>query len=172
LGTYFKLTLDTTSPQITVSAPSWVLANDILVVTVESDEPILRPQAALIDSRGNEHNIVLNNVLGGDTYWVGTLDVGVCFVGTATIRVVAQDDVFNTAVVSRGVDILSAAWLGVEIVSMAARGTSIESALRKTSIEPTLRKTSIEPTLRDLPVVLVKGRAKVEVVSLESSNPN
>lgn len=112
---WFAIELDTTGPQIEVYAQSWVAVNNQLYVTVEYDDVIDEGWyiSRLVDSRGNSHDIVLQNI---DGLLIGSLQILSIPPGTSTLEVRLRDTVHNLSnLVRKQIEILPSSVLNLEL---------------------------------------------------------
>ena len=90
---YFKLTLDTTGPHITVEAPSYTTTTSPIIVTVTANEPLdLYQDIYVIDINGTRHDLTFDHE--GD-YLIGTVDFNGFDLGIVTLYARVRDVVHN-----------------------------------------------------------------------------
>lgn len=97
---FFTINLDTQAPLLTIHSPNYISNNQATTIIIESNEKLSNSGASIyvIDSQNNRIDYTFSYQLD---HFIGLVDFSPFVAGMATIYATLQDDVFNSATVSR-----------------------------------------------------------------------
>ena len=140
MSSFFDLTLDTTSPSLSLYVPTAINSGETFLVTVDSDEDLSTYQDCYFeDSASVQHPFTL---LQTETdQYQGLVQLFGLAAGVGTIHIELKDEVYNASIVESGVVVL-AATIGIRVC--------IDRYLRDVEMKPSIRTITIDSKQRDI----------------------
>jgi hypothetical protein len=136
MASFFKLTLDTTSPEIEVFVPQYVLSSGDLDITVQGNEELdpSYQEFYLIDSKGQQHPFILTYF---DKQFKGKVSLFNIPTGLLTVHIGVKDSVLNPSpVITKTLSVLKGA------------RTKINSSIKARSIVSGIKTRPIEAVIK------------------------
>lgn len=158
---YFTVDLDTTGPDITISAPAYTGRDTQNTIIVQANEQLSTDQDFyFIDSLGKRYDVIFTHE--GDRF-IGTLTFSEIASGIAVFYAQVWDEVGNpSAVKQAAIHVLSGPNVKA-VITVTERPASLEIGERMTGLQVTDRTTDLQLVSRRTPTAVITRKTGVTI---------